>query len=73
MPVETKLKLRRAGGSLIATIPKDVVKERELNPGDEVVVTLQTRKEILDRLIGSIPELGDSDFDRRELWGPDRY
>lgn len=67
------LRLRKAGGSLIATIPKDVVEREQLEAGDVVTASFETRTEALRRLIGSIPELADYEFDRTELWGPDRY
>lgn len=73
MSFHTRLKVRKAGGSLIATIPKDFVDKSGLRAGDEVAVTLETREDVLDQLVGSLPELSDYKFDRRELWGPDRY
>ncbi len=73
MPVEGKLRLRRAGGSVIATIPRELVDQADLKPGDEVHAVLRKRKEIIDELVGCLSDIEPFEFNREELWGPDRY
>lgn len=73
MAVEGRLKLRRAGGSVIATIPRELIDEAGLKPGDEVFAVIRKRKELIDELVGCLADLEPFDFDRDELWGLDRY
>lgn len=56
---------------MIATIPKQVVDAERLRPGDRLVATFRRRREILDELIGSVPEVGP--WDRSWTRGRDRY
>ncbi|MBI2077594.1 MAG: hypothetical protein HYT80_04370 [Euryarchaeota archaeon] len=61
MSTTARIRFRSAGGSLIATIPKDVVDRERLKPGDERVVVFTGRDQAFDELSGSLPELGDWD------------
>jgi antitoxin component of MazEF toxin-antitoxin module len=73
MPLHAKLRLRKAGDSLIATIPKDVADRGGFRAGDEILATIETRDETLEKLAGSLPEQAGSEFDRQDVWGPLRH
>jgi hypothetical protein len=55
MATTTRITVRSAGGSLIATIPKEVVDAEGLRAGDVIGVTFQSRREALRQLAGSVP------------------
>ena len=71
MSITRSIKIRKAGGSLIATIPKEVVDAEGLEPGDVITATFQRRKEIIDNMYGAFPELGE--WDPSETRGRERF
>jgi hypothetical protein len=73
MPLHAKLRLRNAGGSLIATVPQELADRGGFHAGDEILVTIETRAEAVEKLAGSLQELTGFEFDHHDVWGPDRY
>lgn len=71
MSITQSIKVRQAGGSLIATIPKEVVDAQGLRPGDRIQVTFLSRRQALEEFVGSLAELGP--WDRAWTRGRDRY
>mgnify|MGYP001570131613 CR=1 FL=1 len=49
------LKLARVGNSVGAIFPADIVKEQHLKPGEELVVTIQKKSNVLKELFGALP------------------
>jgi antitoxin component of MazEF toxin-antitoxin module len=70
MSITRSIKLRKAGGSLIATIPKDIVERKQLRAGDIVPVEFKDDDELWAQFYGSFPMLT---WDRNEIRGPDRF
>ena len=70
MSITTSIRIRKAGGSLIATIPKEVVDSIHLRPGQEIQATFEVARPTLDGIIGLCPELGP--WDRSWTRGRDR-
>ena len=67
---KTRLKLRRAGGSLVATVPRALAKAKNLRPGDAVVVEFESGTSALDAFIGCVPGVR---WDREWTRGRDRF
>ena len=51
MTIQTKAMLKKWGNSLGIIIPKKIVIKEELNPNEEVVITI-TRKDTLEEFFG---------------------
>ena len=49
----TTLKITRFGNSIGAIFPSEVVKEQHLKPGEEVIVIIQRKENVLKKLFGS--------------------
>lgn len=70
MTTTTRVKVRSAGGSLIATIPKEVIEKEGIQAGDELIATFKTRRQALNEFIGSVAGIK---WDRTWTRGRDRY
>lgn len=64
-------RLRRAGGTFVATIPKEVVNREGLRAGEAVLLTLRRREEAWRELRELVKDL--KPWDRRKDMGADRY
>ena len=71
MSTTVRITIRKAGGSLITTIPKEVVEREGYRPGEVVVATFGRRKEAFEELWGSLRGIGP--WDRSWTRGRDRY
>ena len=47
------LKITKFGNSIVAIFPSGIVKEQHLKPGEELVVTIQKKSNVLKELFGS--------------------
>ena len=47
------LKVTKFGNSIGAIFPSDFVKEQHMKPGEEIVVTIQKKENVLKKLFGS--------------------
>ena len=47
------LKLAKVGNSLGAIFPANIVKEQHMKPGEEIVVTIEKKSNVLKKLFGS--------------------
>lgn len=71
MSITASIRIRKAGGSLIATIPKEVVDAERLKPGEWITATFRRRREAIEAFIGSLSGVGP--WDRSWTRGRDRY
>ena len=49
------VKVAKIGNSTGFIFPTDLVKEQQLKPGEEVVVTIQKKTNVLKELFGALP------------------
>ncbi|HEX9815952.1 MAG TPA: hypothetical protein VGB18_03140, partial [Candidatus Thermoplasmatota archaeon] len=71
MSTTTSIKIRRAGASLIATIPKHVADHEHLRAGERVLVTFRRPEEAWEELAALTKDIGP--VKRSEYRGVDRY
>ena len=71
MEIQTKTKVREWGNSLGIIIPKDIVVREELEPHDEVVVSISKKQDLEDffgKGKGKITNVQKVKNEARKLW-----
>ncbi len=62
--MKTIARMRKVGGSLVVTLPKDIVKEEGLNEGEIVVIDIEkARKSAFGILRGMRPFTKEDEFE----------
>ena len=67
--MQTMVKTKKWGHSIGVVLPTNFVKEQHIKPGEQIIINVEKKTNVLRELFGALPELKDIDLKeiRKEL------